>query len=83
VPNASLVSIWVADVGWQHSNVKVYISEDGSHWTKIDSLKIRNSRLKQYDITGDFGDVRYIKVERNGTPLSFLMLDAVYAKGGD
>ena len=83
VRNAEMVSIWGANVGWRHSNVKVYISNDGSHWKKIANLKIKNAGYQRFDITGSFGDVRYIKAERNGTTLSFLLLDAVWAKGGD
>ena len=83
VADASMVSIWGADIGWQHSNVKVSVSNDGSHWTRIANLKIENALYQRYDTTGSFGDVRYIKVVRSGTPLSFLFLDAVYARGGD
>ena len=83
VRNADKVSIWGADIGWRHSNVKVYISRDGSHWKKIASLKIKNAGYQRFDITGSFGEVRYIQVKRNGTPLSFLLLDAVCARGGD
>lgn len=83
VSNADTVSIWAADVGLWHSNVKVYVSENGKRWQKIASLKVKSTENQRYDIYGSFGNVRYIKVERNGTPLSFLMLDAVRAKGGD
>lgn len=83
VPDAETVSIWAADVGLWHSNVKVYVSENGRRWQKIASLKVKSTENQRYDIYGSFGDVRYIKVERSGTPLSFLMLDAVRAKGGD
>ena len=83
VPDAAVISIWGSNVGFQHSNVKVSVSENEKRWQKIASLKIQSVENRRYDIYGSFGNVRYIKVERSGTPFSFLMLDAVRAKVGD
>jgi hypothetical protein len=83
VSNAETVSIWASDVGFWHSNVKVYVSSDGGSWERIGTLKVENSGYRRFDFSAGGGSVRYIKVERSGTPLSFLLLDAVRAKGGD
>ncbi len=83
VPDASLISIWAANIGWWPSNIKIYVSADGKRWKHIGNEKVTSANLLRYDFTGSFGDVKYIKVVRNGWPWSWLRLDAVGAEGGD
>jgi len=62
----------------------VYVSADGSVWTHIGSARCRSRSYEQQDFNGAFGDVKYIQVERRGSGRwSALLLDAVWAKGGD
>ncbi len=78
------ISIWADNNGWWNSLVgmKIYVSADGSKWTKVGEKYISGSFLR-YDFTGSFGNVRYIKVSRASWQWSILRLDAVYAEGGD
>ena len=82
VLNARTISIWAANSGWRPSNMKIYVSSDGSEWMQ-GGEKVVSADFFRYDFTGSFGDVRYIKVSRSGGRWSFLRLDAVCAKGGD
>lgn len=99
VPNATTISIWASSPGgrsagmnsadtnsagsWS-SNMKIYVSADGRKWKQVGSEKVASADFLRYDFSGSFGDVKYIKVSRSGGRwLSFLRLDAVYAKGGD
>ncbi len=82
VLNAHTISIWAANRGWWPSNMKIYVSADGSEWMQVGE-KVVSAGFLRYDFSGSFGDVRYIKVSRSGGRWSFLRLDAVCAKGGD
>jgi hypothetical protein len=77
------IIIWVANIGWQSSNMKVYVSTDGKKWKLVDDKKVTSANFKRYDFISNFGNVKYIKVSRSGGPWSWLLLDAVGAKGGD
>ena len=78
------ISIWAAKGGWGFPSFNVHVSTDGSTWTYIGSGKCTSGNYAHYDFSGDFGDVRYIKVKRNGSGRwSVMLLDAVWAKGGD
>ena len=83
VLNAHTISIWAANSGWWPSNMKIYVSADGSEWTRVGGEKVVSAGFLRYDFSGSFGDVRYIKVSRSGRRWSFLRLDAVCTKGGD
>ena len=78
------VSIWIAKRGWKSPAFKMYASADGSTWKHIGSGKCTTTSYTQYDFSGAFGEVNYIKVERNSSGRwSIILLDAVRAKGGD
>jgi hypothetical protein len=77
------IDIWAASMGWQKSQFTVYTSENGKKWKKAGSIKVIRSFVDQYSLTGSFGNVGYIKLDRNGSVWSFGAIDAVCAKGGD
>lgn len=83
VNNARAISVWVANRGWQSSNMKVYVSSDGYKWEHAGAETVKSIGFTRNDFTGSFGNVKYIKVNRSGGPWSFMRLDAVGAKGGD
>jgi hypothetical protein len=83
VGDAAVLTVWAASRGWQPSNIKIFFSPDGRQWKLAGVEKARSSRIARYDITGNFGKIRYIKIDRNGGRWSWLLLDAVGAKGGD
>ena len=84
VADCSNVSIWLSKRGWQSSRFKVYISSDGSNWAYIGGGTCKSSGYIRYDFNGVFGGVKYIKVERDQNwSWSMILLDAVWAKGGD
>ena len=78
IKDCDTVSIWASG---KKTKFKVFVSEDGTNWTKIGSKKCRSNHFEQYDFTGDFGDVRYVKYKRidNGRVKPKMFLDAVYA----
>jgi hypothetical protein len=81
VTDCSEVSIWARKAGWGVASFTVYISADGNTWTHIGGGKCTSTSYSQYDFSGDFGDVKYIKVKRNGWGRwSVMMLDAVMAE---
>ena len=82
--DAHKVSVWADNSGYWNffMNISVYVSADGVKWKKIGEKNVYGDFLR-YDFIGSFGNVRYIKVSRNGGPWSILRLDAVYAEGGD
>jgi hypothetical protein len=81
VAAADTVSVWAANVGWPHSTMKVYLSADGKAWDYIANEKISALNFNKYDFSGDFGDVRYIRIIHSGG-ITILLLDAVCVKGG-
>jgi len=84
VTDGNNISIWVAKRGWKSPVFKVYASVDGSTWKHIGGGKCTTTGYTRYDFSGAFGDVKHIKVERNGSGRwSFMLIDAVRAKGGD
>ena len=84
VVDSTRVSIWAARWGWKPPHFKVYASADGSDWQYIGNGKCQSVRYTRFDFNGNFGDVRYIKVERNQMwAWSTMALDAVWVKGGD
>ncbi|MEJ2740820.1 MAG: hypothetical protein P8105_13525, partial [Dehalococcoidia bacterium] len=83
VKDANTVSIWAGDGGRPYSRIKVYVSKNGRHWTQINNIKVTRWGIAEYNTTGNFGDVRYIKIEHKGGRWSYIRLDAVCAKGGE
>lgn len=81
VAAADTVSVHAASIGWPHSNMKVYISADGEDWDYIANEKVDLPQYTEYVFSGDFGDVRYIRITHSGG-ITILLLDAVCAKGG-
>lgn len=84
VPDCEKISIWAANWGWWSSLFKVYASPDGISWQYIGDGKCTSSDYIRYDFSGSFQDVKYIMVTRtNSGGWAPMLLDAVYAKGGD
>jgi hypothetical protein len=82
VPAANAISIWAADRGWGSANVRIYISADGKKWKQVEHQRVTVADYTRYDFSGDYGTVKYIRVNHSGR-WSYLLLDAVCAKGGD
>ncbi|KAF5431701.1 Outer membrane protein assembly factor, partial [Candidatus Methanophagaceae archaeon] len=82
IPGCKNVSVWVRKLGFWPVQFDVYVSSDGTDWTKIGRETCIFPRWKQYDFSGDFGDVQYIAIKKPGTAQrpKFMGLDAVYAK---
>ncbi|MDY6932355.1 MAG: hypothetical protein SVJ22_10635, partial [Halobacteriota archaeon] len=78
IEDCDTVSVWASG---KSTKLEVFVSEDGSNWTKIGSKKCISDDFEEYNFTGNFGDVRYIKYKRtdNGRSNSKMFLDAVYA----
>jgi hypothetical protein len=83
VKDADKVSIWAAGGRWPHSRIRIYVSKNGRHWKLISNMKVAHPGIIKYDTTGNFGDVKYIRVWQSGGRWSFIRLDAVYAEGGE
>ena len=82
VPGCKNVSVWVRKPGVRKVKFDVYVSSDGTDWTKIGSETCKFRWWKRYDFNGDFGDVQYIAIKKPGTwrKPRIMGLDAVYAK---
>ncbi|MBE9513771.1 MAG: hypothetical protein KAX25_05175 [Dehalococcoidia bacterium] len=84
VTDCNRVGLWVRKIGWGFPAFRVYVSADGAVWTHVGSGTCRSRSYMQYDFNAAFGDVEYVKVERRGSGRWVaLLLDAVWAKGGD
>jgi hypothetical protein len=90
ISDCTNVSIWAVWGGlpqppWPLS-FDLYVSPNGADWTKIGSDTVGPwDSLRQYDYSGNFGDVRYIRMDTRHEPgptdgpPRFIALDAVYA----
>jgi hypothetical protein len=76
------ISIWAANIGWQKSQFTVYTSDTGKKWGKAGTINVTGA-VRQYNLTGNFGNVSYLKLNRNNSRWSIGIIDAVGAKGGD
>jgi hypothetical protein len=84
VKDCHLISVWLARRGWRSAKFSVYASTDGNNWTHIGDGECTSKDYERHDFNGAFGNVRYIKIERNlWWAWSIMLLDAVYAEGGD
>ncbi len=86
INSTSVISIRADSQGWHNSHIKVYVSADGKKWKpagNVNDMTDRGDSFRRYDFNGNFGNIKYIRVNRGGGQWSFLRLDAVYAKGGD
>jgi hypothetical protein len=84
VKDCQLISVWLAKRGWRSAKFSVYASTDGNNWTHIGDGECTSKDYERHDFSGAFGNVRCIKIERNlWWAWSIMLLDAVYAKGGD
>ena len=83
VQDSGTISIRAAKSGLGNVAVKLYVSSDGKQWKRAGNCTVRSTRYRDYELTGSFGNVKYIKVDRSGGRLALLRLDAVCAKGGD
>ncbi len=84
VKDCQVISVWLAKRGWRSPRFSVYASSDGNNWTYIGDGECTSKNYERYDFSGAFGDVKYIRIERNLLwSWSIMLLDAVYAKGGD
>ena len=84
VHDCNQISIWAANLAWWSPLFKVYTSMDGISWHYIGNDECRSNKFARYDFTGSFENVKYIKITRTGSgKWSPVLLDAVYAKGGD
>ena len=83
VTDCNEVSIWARRAGWGFPRFDVYVSADGSSWIDVGSGSCTSKGYTRYDFSGDFGDVEYVKVRRNGSGRwSMMMLDAVVGERG-
>jgi hypothetical protein len=82
VTDARMISIRAANHGWWPSDMKVSVSADGHQWKSVGNAMVKKNDFQSYEFTGSFGNVKFIKIERRGTPFSWLVLDAAGAKGG-
>ena len=82
VPGCKDVSVLVRKLGFWPASFDIYVSSDGNSWEKIGSENCIFPQWMQYDFSGEFGDVQYIKIKKPGTwrKPKFMGLDAVYAK---
>jgi hypothetical protein len=80
--DCTAISIWAANIGWQKSQFTVYTSDTGKKWGKAGTINASGT-VHQYNLTGNFGNVGYLKLNRNGSRWSIGIIDAVGAKGGD
>ena len=84
VKDGQVISVWLAKRGWRSPRFSVYASSDGNNWMYIGDGEFTSKDYERYDFSGAFGDVKYIRIERNLLwSWSIMLLDAVYAKGGD
>jgi len=83
VINCQTVSIWAGGIGWPKPRFTVYISTDGKKWKLTGNIKPNSLSPAVLSLSSDFGTVGYIKVVFSGSRLSWGLLDAVGAKGGD
>ena len=82
VPACKNVSVRVVRLGFRTVNFDVAVSSDGTNWDTIGSGTINSwMTWEDYGFSGDFGDVRYIRITKPGTfwKPRLMGLDAVYA----
>ncbi len=78
IRDCSEVDVWMMSPGWfTKPRFKVFVSSNGHDWAFIGAHRAKRG-YRQYRFTGDFGDVRYIKVVRDRKP-ALILLDAVRA----
>ena len=77
------VSVWVRRFAFIPSSFDVAVSSDGENWTTVGSETCYSFRWTRYDFTGDWGNVKYIRIIKPGEPRrpKLMGLDAVYAVG--
>jgi hypothetical protein len=83
VPACTSVSIWAGHFGWSTVYFWVYTSPDGNIWRQAGNIRTNGPGIKLYELSGDYGNIRYIRVRLVGSRWALSMLDAVSAKGGD
>jgi hypothetical protein len=83
VPDCDAVTIWAGYLGWQRTHLLVYVSPDGKKWKLAGNIQPNSPGIDIYTLSGEYGNVRYIKVKCGGSRWTLGMLDAVSAKGGD
>lgn len=83
IEDCTELTVWVGNLGWRDSRLKVYTSDDGRKWCYAAQITLDESSVTEYCINGNYGDVRYMKISRTGSRWSIGVLDAVMAKGGD
>lgn len=83
VNDTELLSVWAASSGWGASHIRVFVSENGNCWASAGKFKVNSASFRRYDLSGSLGDIGYVKIERSGSLLALIRLDAVAAKGGD
>jgi outer membrane protein assembly factor BamB len=82
IPSCKNVSVRVVRLGFRTVNFDVAVSSDGTNWDTIGSGTCGSwMTWTDCDLSGDFGDVRYIKITKPGTfrKPRLMGLDAVYA----
>ncbi|MHC1576622.1 MAG: hypothetical protein ACXQTE_04645, partial [Methanosarcinaceae archaeon] len=57
-----------------------YVSPNGDDWTYIVGADLVPSTFEEYSVSGDYGDVKYLKIEQIGNWPTELILDSVYAE---
>lgn len=77
VPVCSTVSLWVSADSLPHT-LEVYTSQNGKKWIYAGACSLTQTAYSRYDISGQFGDVRYVKVAwKNGNHIGQINQDAL------
>ncbi len=76
------LSIWASAVG-KSAKFQVFLSLDHLVWFFIGEIPVTESGYSNYELTGDFGTVRYVKIVcTNETGPDLLFVDAIMVRGG-
>ena len=75
VPACSTVSLWVS-ANSLPLTLEIYISQNGKKWIYAGACSLTQTAYSRYDISGRFGDVRYVKVAwKNGNRIGQINQD--------
>ena len=82
VQDCTTLNIWAVNIWWGYSRLSIYYSADGTEWSYAGTIRPSGYIPSLYSLSGDYGEVEYMRIKRNGFQWSFGIVDAVCAKGG-